>query len=134
MTKHFSFLTFLLSFSFSCLSARMDAFLELANKALSMWQLHPITFSIPVCGLILNQFVRVGPGRALSLVLRSQLSWQPDPFTVRTEELQKLQERLMTKGSDQYIIVMGPKGVGKTVLVRSATATSDDCHPQSCSI
>jgi hypothetical protein len=29
----------------------------------------------------------------------------------------------MTKGRDQYIIVMGPKGLGKTVLVHSATAT-----------
>jgi hypothetical protein len=99
----------------------MDDFLELANKALSMWQLHPIAFSAG--GLILNQFVRVGPGRALSLALRSRLFRRPYPFTARTEELQELQELLTTKSSGQYIVVMGPKGVGKTVLVRSATAT-----------
>ena len=44
-------------------------------------------------------------------------------MTSRTEELEMLRAALMIKTKPMYVVVTGPKGVGKTVLVRSATAT-----------
>lgn len=105
----------------------MDTLHELTNVALRVWEHHATVISVSVAsGLALNSLLggfRVGPGRALGLAIRSRLFRRADPFTARTEELAKLRSALATKKKERYVVVVGPKGVGKTVLVRSATAT-----------
>ena len=97
----------------------MESVIELVKLCAN----HPIAIIGSGTGLVMTSFITVGPSRAFSLALRSQLFRCPNPMTSRMEELQELRPTLMTKTKPQYVVVTGPKGVGKTVLVQSATAT-----------
>lgn len=61
-----------------------------------------------------------GPGRALSLWLKPMWRFRKAPSTVREDLLQDLRDQLKTLTGDQYIVVYGPKGVGKTHLINAA--------------
>ena len=63
---------------------------------------------------------RIGPGRAFWLAISSRLFLRANPVSQRTEA-GNLRHRLLTAHKDQYFIVAGPKGVGKTCIVETAT-------------
>ena len=68
---------------------------------------------------------RVGPLRALVLGLSSRIFLRANPVSQRTQEVASLRSFLASKHKDQYGIVAGPKGIGKTCVVDTATeATS----------
>ena len=62
---------------------------------------------------------RVGPLRALTLGLRSRLFMRAPRVSQRTQELASLRAKLSFPPSEQYIIVSGPKGVGKSCIVNT---------------
>ena len=63
----------------------------------------------------------LGPGRALSIALRSRLSRKPPIQCLRSEQLSRLRHSLTVKDYGQgYPVVMGERGVGKTCLINSA--------------
>ena len=64
---------------------------------------------------------RLGPGRAVALALRSRLFLRADPASQRVHEVITLRALLAFASKDQYVVVAGPKGVGKTCVVESAT-------------
>ncbi len=63
---------------------------------------------------------RAGPGRALALALRSRLAPRPAPQSRRAADVQALRETLSTISAQRYVVVKGPKGVGKTCAVETA--------------
>ena len=67
---------------------------------------------------------RVGPLRAVVLALRSKVRPSADPFTNRHEELQRLRKLMKVVSRQQYIVVFGQKGAGKSCLVNSATSST----------
>jgi hypothetical protein len=64
---------------------------------------------------------RVGPLRALVLGLSSRLFLRANPVSQRTYEVASLRSYLASQIKDLYSIVTGPKGVGKTCVVDTAT-------------
>ncbi len=62
---------------------------------------------------------KAGPGRAVSLALRSRLFVKPEPVSVRDEDAAKLRQLLVQVDSNKqaYIEVVGPKGIGTSVLI-----------------
>ena len=73
---------------------------------------------------------RVGPLRAIVLAFRSKVRPSADPFTNRKEELERLYKLMnvilsflhQVVSRQQYIVVFGQKGAGKSCLVNSATS------------
>ena len=66
---------------------------------------------------------RAGPGRAAWIALRSRFAFKPDPESLRTEEVKALKAKLAIKNSGQnYLVITGEKGVGKSCLVETATS------------
>ena len=103
----------------------MENFAIFLEFAVDLWANHSLATTIggtaTLAAYVLS--IRVGPGRAISLALRSRLFRRANPMTARTEELQRLHNTLALKHQDEYVVVTGPRGVGKAVFVRSATAT-----------
>jgi hypothetical protein len=64
---------------------------------------------------------RLGPGRAAALALTSRLFSRAAPASQRVGEVAALRRMLTVVGRDQYIVVAGPRGVGKTCIVETAT-------------
>ena len=64
---------------------------------------------------------RLGPGRAAALALASRLFLRASPASQRAVEVQRLRVMLASARKDQYVVVAGPKGVGKTCVVETAT-------------
>ena len=64
---------------------------------------------------------RLGPGRAAVLALTTRLFLRASPASQRALDVQQLRTMLATAHKDQYVVVAGPKGVGKTCLVETAT-------------
>ena len=62
---------------------------------------------------------RIGPLRAVVLALSSRFSRAQDQ-SQRAAELRALRSTLSATQRDQYVVVSGPKGVGKTCLVDTA--------------
>ena len=62
---------------------------------------------------------RIGPLRAVVLALSSRFSRAQDQ-SQRAAELHALRSTLSATQRDQYVVVSGPKGVGKTCLVDTA--------------
>ena len=71
--------------------------------------------------LIAGAVPRVGPLRALVLGLSSRIFLRANPVSQRTQEVASLRSFLASKHKDQYGIAAGPKGVGKTCVVDTAT-------------
>ena len=63
---------------------------------------------------------RVGPGRALALAARSWMHLAKK-VSQRDDATRTLRSMLQNLGEDQYIVVTGQKGVGKSVVVNTAT-------------
>jgi hypothetical protein len=63
---------------------------------------------------------RVGPGRALMLAARSWVR-HADIVSQRDDDTHMLHRMLQNLGKNQYIVVTGQKGVGKSVVVNTAT-------------
>ena len=66
--------------------------------------------------------VSTGPavGRALALALRSRLARAPSPQSARSADVLALHKTLADTSSRRYVVVQGPKGVGKTCVVQTA--------------
>ena len=64
---------------------------------------------------------RVGPGRAFVLGLSSRIFLRAKTVSQRTVEVEKMRTALSNANRDQYVVVAGPKGVGKTCIVETAT-------------
>ena len=63
---------------------------------------------------------RAGPGRALALALRSRLARAPSPQSARAADVLALCETLASTSQGRYVVVQGPKGVGKSCVVETA--------------
>jgi hypothetical protein len=63
---------------------------------------------------------KAGPGRAIMLALRSFVRRGPEFVSVRTCDKGSLLSLLNLLEPDQFIICKGPRGIGKTHLVRDA--------------
>ena len=63
---------------------------------------------------------RAGPGRALVLALRSRLAPRPRTLSARVADVAALKARMSSISPGRYVVVQGPKGVGKTCVVETA--------------
>jgi putative protein kinase ArgK-like GTPase of G3E family len=68
----------------------------------------------------LGQVPRAGPGRALARALRSRLARAPSPQSARAADVLALRETLANISQGRYVVVQGPKGVGKSCVVETA--------------
>jgi hypothetical protein len=75
---------------------------------------------IPSTAVLAGVVPRVGPGRALALAVRSWVL-RAKKVSQRDDATHTLRNMLRNLGEDQYIVVTGQKGVGKTVVVNTAT-------------
>lgn len=64
---------------------------------------------------------RVGPGRAIMLGLSSRLFLRAETVSQRRVEVEKVRMALSNANKDQYVVVAGSKGVGKTCIVETVT-------------
>ena len=65
---------------------------------------------------------RAGPGRAAWIALRSRFISSTEPQSIRREEIKNLTEAIQSKCfAQKYVVVSGPKGVGKSCLVDTVT-------------
>ena len=77
-----------------------------------------VILSLPFTGLI----PRIGPGRAAWIALRSRLISSKNPQSIRTADIKRLTEAIQSNCfAQKYIVVTGPKGVGKSCLVDTVT-------------
>ena len=77
----------------------------------------PTTAVLSVSGI----FPRVGPARALVIALRSKLfPLKLNPRSQRLSELNLLQDALKALESNRFIVVTGPTGIGKSLLIDTA--------------
>ena len=63
---------------------------------------------------------RVGPGRAFVLGFKSYFQRSTNPLSVRTSVVARIQNKMSLADTDNFVVVYGPKGVGKTVAVATA--------------
>jgi hypothetical protein len=70
----------------------------------------------PLAGLV----PRAGPGRALALALRSLVAAPPSPQSARASDVASLRRKLATNSAQRYVVVEGPKGVGKSCAIDTA--------------
>ena len=76
---------------------------------------------ISVAAPVLSKLgVRVGPGRAFVLGFKSYFQRSTNPSSVRTSTVAEIQYKSSLVRKDNFLIVYGPKGVGKTVAVATA--------------
>ena len=67
--------------------------------------------------------VRIGPGRAVWIALRSRFAFKPNPESLRFAEIKLLRSMIADKDTGQrYLVVTGEKGVGKTCLLNTVTS------------
>ena len=91
------------------------------------WLMKPdslVHFSIgtaAVSSALLHQRVpKIGPGRAITLALRSVFHSGPAFASVRTRDKSVLLSMLNVLKQDQFIVCKGPRGIGKTHMIRDA--------------
>ena len=65
---------------------------------------------------------RIGPGRAVSIALRSRFASKPVPESLRLAEIQQIKGMISKAQSQSYVVVTGVKGVGKTCLINTVTS------------
>ena len=67
-------------------------------------------------------FPLVGPGRAAQIALHSRFAFKPNRMSMRTSEIKMLRNAIAKKDFGQnYLVLMGVRGIGKTCLLQSAT-------------
>jgi hypothetical protein len=93
-------------------------FISVANSFLKLDSI--VQLSISTAGAVL--IPKAGPRRAIMLALRSFVRRGPEFASVRTGDKGALLSKLRTLGHEEYIVCKGPRGVGKTHLVRDALA------------
>jgi len=76
--------------------------------------------SAPAAAIGLGLVPRAGPGRALALALRSRLARAPSPQSARAADVLALRETLANTSQGRYVVVQGPKGIGKSCVVETA--------------
>jgi len=81
--------------------------------------LHTIVATVAALAAAAGLVPRVGPGRAVLLGL-SRIFRRAETVSQRTE-VEKVRTALSNCNEDQYVVVAGPKGVGKTCIVETAT-------------
>ena len=74
----------------------------------------------PTYAVALGHAPRIGPARAIWLGLKSRFK-ALEFKSQREDTVKELRETMQTMAADKYIIVAGPKGVGKTCVVKTAT-------------
>lgn len=58
--------------------------------------------------------VKIGPGRAFKILLRSKLFGQPKVTSQRTTDVESLRTAIFaSEKRGQFLVVQGPKGIGK---------------------
>jgi hypothetical protein len=76
---------------------------------------------ISVAASVLSKLgVRVGPGRAFVLGFKSYFQRSTNPNSVRTSLVSEIRDKMSQAYTDHFVVVYGPKGVGKTVAVATA--------------
>jgi hypothetical protein len=66
---------------------------------------------------------RIGPGRATWIAVRSRFGFKRNPESLRSEEISLLKRRIAIKEcSQEYFVVTGEKGVGKSCYVNSVNS------------
>jgi hypothetical protein len=65
---------------------------------------------------------RAGPLRAIMFALRSKLKFRPSPPSDRKNLMSTLNSMVEKISAQKYIVVKGKKGVGKTLLIDTATS------------
>jgi hypothetical protein len=99
--------------------------MNLAADALSVVASFSALAGLPAAlGAAFGYLPRLGPGRALGLALHSRLLVRAEPASRRAADVLALRRMLASARSDQYVVVAGPKGVGKTVVTATATAAT----------
>ena len=63
---------------------------------------------------------RVGPGRASVLAFKSYFQRSINPSSVRPSVVARIRKKISQVGPDEFVVVHGPEGVGKTVAVATA--------------
>ena len=74
----------------------------------------------PTYAVALGYVPRVGPARAIWLGLKSRFK-ALEFKSQREDTVKELRKTMQTMVADKYIIIAGPKGVGKTCVVKTAT-------------
>jgi hypothetical protein len=64
--------------------------------------------------------VRVGPGRAIALGMKSLLFPSSNVDSVRVDLVKKIWESVINLAPDMFVVVTGQKGIGKTVAITTA--------------
>jgi hypothetical protein len=82
---------------------------------------HFFSLAASAAAVALGVVPRLGPGRALALGASSRLFGRAAVASARTADVAALRTMLETLGRGQYVVVAGPKGVGKTCVIESAT-------------
>jgi hypothetical protein len=101
-------------------TSRVESFIGLVLRRKLEIGLSLIPISL---GAFVFTGLRVGPGRAAVLALRSLCRPAPRPLSIRSKEVAILSGFLRSSHwEDEYIAVTGPKGVGKSCLINTATA------------
>jgi hypothetical protein len=70
--------------------------------------------------LLHQQIPKVGPGRAIVLALRSFVRSGPAFPSMRSGDKGNLLSKLNSLAQDQFIVCKGPRGIGKTHMIRDA--------------
>jgi hypothetical protein len=101
-----------------------------------MWQVvqeFPVLSSISVISALTASSAgiipRIGPIRAITLAIRSELSISNrsnHPASLRIQDVGRLKEKLTSIRSNEYIIVTGAHGIGKSCVVD--TAIRNTCY------
>ena len=76
-----------------------------------------ISVAVPVLSKL---GVRISPGRAFVLDFKSYFQRSKYPSSVRTPIVAEIQYKMSLADTDNFVVVYGPKGVGKTVAVATA--------------
>ena len=80
-----------------------------------------LAFGISVAAPVLFELgFRFGPGRAFVLGFKSYFKRSTNPTSVRTSTVAEIRNKMSLANADNFVVVYGPKGVGKIVAVATA--------------
>lgn len=82
----------------------------------------PLITAAAIVGSAIGFSPRVGPVRALSVFVKTWVRSSRTPLSIRREDLQLIHSFIDWKDWEQeYIVVTGEKGIGKTCFLEMAT-------------
>jgi hypothetical protein len=121
MSSLFNKLHNFVQFDIACKTSSfvMDYLHAGAEFVKTVWPLLTVSAAYPVA-VVYGIIPKVGFSRAVYLALRSKVRLRTMPLSVRTKEIKKIRTFVDDKVlSQDYMVVVGQKGVGKTCLVRT---------------